>query len=277
MSKTRPLERIISIPTLERLRHALLISLFIFGMALLTTQQLAADPVPVRRTQGTFHGFLLLKTLEGKTIATGDLLQVGHGDRVTSHLTFHFRDGSLDDETTVFSQDKVFRLISDHHIQRGPSFPKPLDMRIDAATGQITSRDKDGKITQDHLDLDPDICNGLLLTLLLNLDPTAPPTRLSMVAPTSKRRLIHSVISAEGEDPLSVGGIRQKATNYRVRLELGGIAGVAAPIIGKQPSDIHIWVLDGEAPAFVREEGQFYEGGPIWRIELTSPVFPPNS
>jgi len=44
-------------------------------------------------------------------------------------------------------------------------------------------------------------------------------------------------------------------------------------MVGKQPSDIHVWVLGGEAPAFVREEGQFYEGGPIWRIELTAPVF----
>jgi len=242
--------------------------------ALLATQQLVADPIPVRRTQGTFHGFLVLKTLDGKTLAGGDLVQIGHGDRVTSRLTFHFRDGSLDDETTVFSQRKVFQLISDHHIQRGPSFPKPLDMRIDAATGQIISRDKDGKTTVDHLDLDPDICNGLLLTLLLNLDSTAPPTRLSMVAPTSKVRLIHIVIGAEGEDPLSIGGIRHQATNYRIKLELGGVAGVVAPIIGKQPSDVHVWVLGGVAPAFVREEGQFYEGGPIWRIELAAPVFP---
>ena len=237
-------------------------------------QQVAADSIPVRRTQGTFHGFLLLKTQEGKTIANGDLIQVVHGDRVTSRLTFHFRDGSLDDETTVFSQRKVFQLISDHHLQRGPSFPKPLDARIDASTGQITSRDKDGKIIQEHLDLEPDICNGLLVTLLLNLDPTAPSTRLSMVAPTEKPRLVHLAIASEGEDPLSIGGIRQKATNYRIKLELGGIAGVVAPIIGKQPADVHIWVLGGEAPAFLREEGQFYEGAPIWRIELTSPVFP---
>jgi hypothetical protein len=32
----------------------------------------------------------------------------------------------------------------------------------------------------------------------------------------------------------------------------------------------------GDAPAFIKEEGQFYEGGPIWRIELVSPIFPGN-
>jgi hypothetical protein len=246
-------------------------------MCLLAAAQVFADPVPVRRTQGTFHGFLLLKTLEGATLAAGDIVQVAHGNRVTSRLTFHFRDGSLDDETTVFTQRGTFRLISDRHIQRGPSFPKPLDMLIDAATGQVTSRDKDGKSTQTHLDLPADIANGLPLILLLNLDPAAPPIHLSMIAPTEKPRLVHLVVAGEGEDPLIIGGLRHKATNYRIKIELGGVTGFVAPIVGKQPSDIHIWVLGGEAPASVKEEGQFFEGGPVWRVELTSPVFPAPS
>jgi hypothetical protein len=237
----------------------------------------SADPIPVRNSQGTFHGFLVLKTLEGNTLASGDLVQVAHGDRVTSRLTFHFRDGSIDDETTVFTQRKVFRLISDRHIQRGPSFPKPLDMFVDASTGQVTSVDKDGKKIQEHFDLEPDVCNGLPLILLLNLDPAAPPSKLAMMAPTAKPRLVHVLLAGEGEDSLTIGGIRHKATNFRIKIELGGITGVVAPIVGKQPSDIHVWILGGPAPAFVKEEGQFYEGGPIWRIELASPVFPASA
>lgn len=244
------------------------------AISLSTAKPLAADPVPVRRTQGTFHGFLVLKTLEGNTIATGDLVQFAHGDRVTSRLTFRFRDGSLDDETTVYTQRKVFQLISDRHIQRGPSFLKSLDMFIDAGTGQITSHDKNGKTIQDHLDLAPDLANGLPLILLLNLDPAAPPTRLSMIAPTEKPRLVHLLLAGEGEDSLIIGGLRHKATSFRIKIELGGVTGIVAPIVGKQPSDIHVWILGGEAPAFVKEEGQFYEGGPIWRVELTAPIFP---
>jgi hypothetical protein len=248
--------------------------LLLVAAFLLPVKPLAANPVPVARTQGTFHGFLVLKTPEGKTLASGDLIQVAHGDRVTSRLTFHFRDGSLDDEVAVYSQHKIFRLISDHHIQRGPSFPKPLDMFIDARSGQITSRDKNQRTTQNHLDFDSDICNGIFLPLLLNVDPTSPPIRLSMVAPTSKPRLVHIVIAADGEDRVTIGGRRHQATNYRIKIELGGLAGVVAPVIGKQPSDIHFWVLSGDAPAFLREEGQLYEGGPIWRVDLVSPVFP---
>ena len=260
-----------SIPTQHRCWQAL----FILAVTLLAVTSLDADSVPVRRSQGTLHGFLVLKTLGGNSIASGDLIQVAHGDRDTSRHIFHFRHGTIDDDTAIFSQRKVFQLISDHHIQRGPSFPKALDMLVNATTGEITVRDQDGKTAQHQLDLEPDICNGLPLTLLLNLDPKGPPTRLSMVAPTSsKPRLIHLVVTPESEDPLSIGGIRHKATNYRIKIALGGVTGVVAPILGKEPPDIHVWILGGDAPAFVKEEGQFYEGGPIWRIELISPFFP---
>src|SRR5438270_11046308 len=72
-----------------------------------------AEPIPVRHVEGTVHGFLALRTKEGRVIAVGDLFQIVHGDRVTSRLLFRFKDGSIDDETTVFSQHGVFQLIAD--------------------------------------------------------------------------------------------------------------------------------------------------------------------
>jgi len=248
------------------------------GLLLLTATllgaKLHADPIPVRHPQGSAHGFVVLKTLEGKRLATGDMAQIVHGDHVTSHLVFHFRDGSLDDDTTVFSQRGVFRLISDHHIQHGPSFPKPIDVLIDARTGQIISRGKDGKVRHDHLDLPPDVANGLPPNLLMNIDPSAPETKLSFVAPTEKPRLIHVSIKPAGEAPFTIGDTPRKAIDYVLHAELGGITGMIAPMIGKQPADVHIWILGGTSPAFIREEGQLYEGGPIWRIEQISPTFP---
>jgi hypothetical protein len=52
------------------------------------------------------------------------------------------------------------------------------------------------------------------------------------------------------------------------------VAGVVAPLVGKQPPDNHVWILTGEAPAFLKSEAPFYPGGPSWRIELASPVWP---
>ena len=242
--------------------------------AFLLTCSLSADPVPVRHPQGSSHGFLVLKTADGTRIATGDATQIVHGHRVTSRVIFRFRDGSIDDDITVFSQRGVFRLISDHHIQRGPSFPKPMDVLINAATGQITSRTKEGKVRQDHLDLPPDVSNGLPPNLLMNVLPSTHETRLAFVAPTEKPRLIHVSIKPAGEVPFTIAGTRRKAVDFLLHVELGGMTGIIAPIVGKQPPDYHIWILPGTAPAFIREEGPLYEGGPVWRIEQTSPEFP---
>jgi hypothetical protein len=232
-----------------------------------------AEPVRVRYVQGSSHGFLALKTLDGHLIATGESTQSVHGDRVTARLTLHFRDGSIDDDLTIFTQRNTFRLISDHHIQRGPSFPKPIDFLIDAVSGQITSRDKDGKLTEEHLDLPGDVSNGLPPNLLLNILPSTAETKIAYVVPGAKPRVVHLSIRPTGVLPFTVGSLHRKATDFTIHVELGGVSGVVAPILGKEPPDYHIWLQDGAPPAFVREEGPLYEGGPIWTLEEISPTF----
>lgn len=236
------------------------------------------EAVQVRHVEGTVHGFLVLRTEDGHAIAAGDLIQVIHGDRVTSRLVFRFTDGSVDDETTVFSQRGTFQLITDHHVQKGPSFPQPMDMWIDARKGEVRVRvvGKGGKeeVTTEHMDMPPDLANGMVLSLMRNIQATMREAKVSMIVATPKPRLVKLAISPQGEEPFSVAGSPRKATNFLVKMELGGVTGLVAPLIGKKPPDIHIWIIGGTAPAFVKEEGPFYEGGPIWNIQLTSPVWP---
>lgn len=234
---------------------------------------LLAEPIPVRYVQGSSHGFAALKTLDGVTIATGESTQTVSRGRVTSRLIFRFKDGSVDEDVTVFTQQGVFRLVTDHHIQHGPSFPKPIDFLIDTATGELTSKAEDGTVTKEHMDLPPDVSNGLPPNLLLNILRSTPETKIAYIAPGKKARLVHISIKPTGTVYFRVGPLRRKATDFTLHVELGGVAGVVAPIIGKQPSDYHIWLQDGVPPAFVREEGPLYEGGPIWRIEQISPSF----
>ncbi len=236
---------------------------------------LRADPVPVRHPQGSAHGFLILTTLDGKRLATGDMMQAVHGDRIFSRLTLRFRDSSVDDEATVFTQHGVFRLLSDHHIQRGPSFPRPIDTLIDTAASQVTSRDPDGKVTREHLDLPADLANGLPPNLLMNLAPSTAATTLSFIAPLAKPRLVHVTVKPVGKLGFRIGDTRRTAIDYALHVELGGLTGLIAPLIGKEPPDYHIWILPGASPAFIREEGALYFGGPIWRIQQVSPAFQP--
>jgi hypothetical protein len=243
---------------------------------LLQSGSLLAEQIPVRHMEGTVHGFLVLRNTQGEALAAGDLLQVVQGDRLVSSLIFHFKDGSVDDETTVFSQHRSFRLLTDHHVQKGPSFPHPMDVSLDASTGQVRVRFTSGskeKVETDRLDLPPDLANGLLLTILKNIRPETAETKVSYVATTPKPRLVKLAISPEGEETFSAAGAAHKAMRYAIKVEIGGIAGILAPFLGKQPQDIHVWILGGKAPAFVRMEGPLYQGGPVWTIELTSPVW----
>ncbi len=254
------------------------LALLLASAALLPPGTLSAAPVAVRHTEGLVHGFLVLRTLEGDTLADGDLIQVAHGDRVTNHLVFSFRDGSVRDETAIFSQRGTFRLLNYHLMQKGPAFQRPMEVLVDNATGQVrvryTDEDAKEKVISDRLELPPDVANGMIFTLLKNVRPDGPPTAVSMVAATPKPRLVKLVVTPRGEEPFSIGGSRRKAIHYVIKVEIGGVAGVVAPLLGKQPPDIHVWILGGEAPAFVKSEGPLYLGGPIWRIELTSPVWP---
>jgi hypothetical protein len=236
-----------------------------------------ADPVPVRFAEGVTRGFLVLRTLQGADIAAGDLSQVVRGDRVSRRLLFRFKDGSIQDESVVFSQRGTFRLLSDHLIQKGASFPQPLDVTINTASGQVDVRyidDGGEKVASERMTIPPDVANGLLPTLLRNIARSPSPTNVSFVAATPKPRLVKLEISPEGEDPFSAGGVNLKATRYVVKVKIGGIAGVVAPLLDKQPPDSHVWVVGGDAPSFVKAETPLYNGGPMVRIELTSPGWP---
>jgi hypothetical protein len=245
-------------------------------VALLGAVPRAGQGVPVRHPEGLVHGFLILSTLQGTRLADGDLIQHLSGDRVTSQLAFRFKDGSRHEETAVYTQRQQFRLVTYQLKQRGPAFPRPLEMSIDAAAGRITTRyADDGKERTETAarELPPDLANGLVSILLKNVRPEAPPETLSYVAATPGPRLVQLEVRVAGAREFVTGGTARKATHFVLKVKIGGFAGLIAPLLGKTPPDVHVWILGGDAPAFVRAEQPLYPDGPVWRIELTSPVW----
>jgi len=235
--------------------------------------ELSGTVVAVKHKEATAHGFIVLRTQEGQTLAAGDMIQTVEGENVTSELTLHFGDGSVHDEVAVFSEKEDFRLISDHLRQQGPTFPKSVDAHIKVADGDVeVSSEQNGKRKneQHHLQIPEDVSNGLMLTLLKNISPSGPETTVSMVTPSSKPRVVKLKIHSEGKQLFSASGERLEAIHYVIHTEIGGIAGAIAPIIGKQPADLHFWIVGGKAPTFVKFTGQLYEGGPVWNIELSN-------
>jgi hypothetical protein len=85
--------------------------------------------------------------------------------------------------------------------------------------------------------------------------------------------LVRILISPEGEQPFLIAGRPAKAAVFRIHPELGGVAGVIAPMVGLQPKDVMVWVLEGEEPAVVRIVGPLGGYGPVVSSELVGASF----
>jgi hypothetical protein len=236
-----------------------------------------AEPIAVRHIQRPMHRFMVARSEAGKIIANGEFSQMVQGDEVTMRLTYHFVDGSIDDETTTYKQQGTFRLVRNHHVQKGPFFAKPVDFTIEAATGIVTSRtiDKNGKIHVEskHMDLPGDLANGFVGTLLLNVPNNTTPFRVGMLAPVSGGRLVKLLISPESEQTVQLAGQTFKATVFRIHPVLGGIVSVIARLIGLQPKDVMVWVVEAEEPAVAVVIGQLGGYGPVVSSDLVGADF----
>jgi hypothetical protein len=237
--------------------------------------------VKVSQTQGIGQAFLLVRTMDGELVGDGDFSQIARGNRVTAHIVLRFKDGSVQDETTVYSQRGRFIVLSDHLIQKGPQFKTPMDVVTDRASGTVTVNytDTDGKqkTTTDEEKLPLDLANGIVATMLQEVQPSVGKMTASMIVATPKPRLVKLVITPVEEDGFAVGASRYKAEEYNIHIDLTGVAGVVAPIVGKEPPDTHVWIYQGNSPLFVKSEGPQYEGGPIWQIELAGLTWPAES
>jgi hypothetical protein len=82
------------------------------------------------------------------------------------------------------------------------------------------------------------------------------------------------VISHVGEDKCFVAGAARKAIHYEIKVDLGGVAQVVAPLIGKKPPNFQLWTIGGAVTAFIREQGPLYAEGPMMTIQPASPTWP---
>jgi hypothetical protein len=235
-----------------------------------------AEQIPVKHLQTPVHRFMVARSEAGKVIARVEFSQAVQGDQVTMHLIYRFGDGSIDDETTTYTQDGTFRLVRDRHIQTGPFFSKPVDFAVDDTTGTATSRKDISSKTQiesKHVELPDDLANGIVGTLLLNAPLDKGQFQVGLLVPLQGGRLIRIVISQEGEQSFRLLGQPLKARVFRIHPELGGIVGWIASLIGVQPKDVMVWVKEGDEPAVVKIVGQLGGYGPIVDSELDGASF----
>jgi hypothetical protein len=239
---------------------------------------LMAAPVRVRFVEGSLHGFLSLRSIDGALVAEGDLLQVVRGEVAEKRMVFRFKDGSVLEESVTFTQRIVYTMQSYHLLQRGPIFPEDVEISMERATRKYSLKKKthkDGKETvlQGTLELPSDVYNGLILSIMKDIPKGANET-VHFVAFTPEPRLIQLSVAPAGEQKVLVGNLAKTAVHYVLKPQLGIWLKLFATVLGRMPPDEHIWILMDDVPAFVRFEGPLYPTGPIWRIQLSSPRWP---
>jgi hypothetical protein len=227
----------------------------------------SAGPISVRYTEGVTRGFPVLRSASGEKLAQGELTQVAEGDVVRTRLVFRFNDGSLYDETVTFSQRAVFTLLRYRLVQRGPSFPETIEALIERENERYDVRyradeDSPEEVLTGRFAMPADAYNGMLTMLMKNLPPGRSAT-VQIVAFTPKPHAVKMLLAPSATDPVLVGDSPLRATRFAVRPQLG----LFASLLVTEIPDIHCWILDGEAPGFLRFEGPLYFQGPIWRIE----------
>ena len=247
-------------------------------IAILMCTSVYAAPVAVRFPEGMTHGFLLVRSPAGEILGRGEMTQVPkEGDLVESQLVFRFKDGSLHDERVAFSQQRVFTMVSYRLVQRGPSFPDQIDVSVDRGTAAYTVRSQageDGKeeVLTGQVDLPKDVYNGMLITMSKNLQKGADET-VSVLAFTPAPQVIKVQLRAIDEQPVQIGEMSSKATQYVFTPQIGMIKEFFGKAIGKLPAEFHYtcWIMNDKIPSFVQFEGPLQLMGQIVRIELVSP------
>jgi len=232
-------------------------------------------PIPVRFVESTVHGFLVLSTIDGTMIASGDLRQTASSKGIEDRTLFQFKDGSVSEETVVFTQQKVFSMQSYQSVQRGPTFAKDEEILLERPSGKYRVKTKDHKDGKEKtidgtLDLPSDVYNGMIFTVAKNL-PGATSKTIHVVAFTPEPRIIQLTIAPVGEKKVTVGGDTKSATQYVLHPQLGAWLKLFSNLTGRTPPDEHVWILADPIPVFVKFEGPLYISGPVWRIELASP------
>jgi hypothetical protein len=102
----------------------------------------------------------------------------------------------------------------------------------------------------------------MLSMVVKNLAPQGAGT-VSVVAFTPKPRVVKLELLPVAEERMLISDAPMQVTRYHIRPRLG----LFASLLVTDVPDVRMWIVPGEAPAFLRAEGPLYFMGPIWRID----------
>jgi hypothetical protein len=169
----------------------------------------------------------------------------------------------------VFTQDRVFRVVSYRLVERGRAFPHETEVVFDRNTARykVRFREKPEAEEERHegsVEMPADLYNGMGSTLARHLNGGRATGHILVFTP--KPRLLTMELSPAGEDTFRIAGVARAATRYLMKLEIKGALGVLATLTGNEPPSLQYWISK-PVPGFLKFEGPMFLQGPIWRVE----------
>jgi hypothetical protein len=149
-------------------------------------------------------------------------------------------------------------------------------MSLSVPSGTVTWREtRDGKekVQTEPMDLPADLANGMISLIVENFPQDRAEMKVSYMAGSPKPRLVTLSVRPDGQENFEIGAESRPSRKFKIHIEIHGVAGIIAPLLGKQPSDIEVWVSEGEVPIFLKMVGPLFAEGPTWTMELASPVW----
>jgi hypothetical protein len=226
-------------------------------LAITMPAQPAAD---VPEVEGSFHGFPVLRDLDGSKLANGEFLQRIEGGRVHIRNTYEFSRDHRVDESAVFrlepfSQEEwTWREVAGGILLR--------EYSVDLRTGHARAQKKEKHETKqwnETLDIESGrtFAGVGFTTAIKRLRPRllqGETVELRAVGFTPKPRLVTVKVSRVGIDRMSMAGREVLGERFTVDAKIPAIAKIIIDV-----PETRIWLTHPPPAGFLRWEGPFAE------------------
>jgi len=229
-----------------------------FLVVVLASLASAASPdvgVAVRSSIGDLHGFPSMSDEAGRVVATGELRQERHGDRLEVHLRWAFHDGRIVEEQDAFEVGRSLRQTRFLWVERRSGVEeRRFEVDFEAGRAQAVIR-KDGKERRDEARIDRGDRRAFagygvaLVAAQLPLGAPGEAAELTLVAFTPGPRAVALEVRRDPEERLEEAGRAVASDRYTLHPKIPFPVSVFA-----HARDGHLWFTHAPPRALVRAE-----------------------
>jgi hypothetical protein len=242
-----------------------------YAAALWAASALRAQPdLNVPEVEGSFHGFPILRDLQGRKLADGEFLQWIENDVLRIRNTYDFGNDHRVEETAVFRLEPLTQ--EEWRWREAIAGTLQREYAVDLKSGQARAQKREKNETKqwrEQLEIESGrTFAGVGFTVALkNLRPRlmrGETVELRAVGFTPKPRLVTVKLFHAGLDQMALSERTVRGNRFVIQPKIPAIAKIFV-----EAPDTRIWLTHPAPAGFLRWEGAFAEpSDPVVRVDL---------